>query len=245
MSKKTGGKVVIQTTDLKKTYQMGDNEINALRGVSIYVNDGEMVSIMGPSGSGKSTMMAILGALDRPTSGSYMLNGQEVGQMSESQQAEVRNKYIGFVFQKFNLLARNTILDNVALPLIYAGWGTSKRRERAKEVLEMVGLGDRIDHKPNELSGGQQQRVAVARALVTRPALILADEPTGNLDTKTSEEILGLFRELHQKQGITIVIVTHDPEVMKQTERVIYLRDGQVIELPDHLKQLQKGSAAL
>ncbi|MEL6408163.1 MAG: ABC transporter ATP-binding protein [Chloroflexota bacterium] len=231
-------KPVIQTHDIRKTYTMGDNEVHALKGVSIRVNEGEMVSIMGPSGSGKSTLMAILGALDKPTSGDYRLDGEEVSALSEDKLSDIRNRRIGFVFQKFNLLANMTILDNVGLPLIYAGIDTRERHERSREALEIVGLGDRIDHKPTELSGGQQQRVAIARALVTNPAMILADEPTGNLDTETGDEILTLFKNLHQNEGITLVIVTHDPEVMIQTERCIYLRDGLLHEMPDTLTML-------
>lgn len=238
-------KVVIETEDLKKSYIMGENTVHALKGVSIRVNEGEMVSIMGPSGSGKSTLMAILGALDRPSSGSYKIDGEEVSTLSQSALADIRNQRIGFVFQKFNLLARSSVLDNVSLPLIYAGVGSKERHERAKEVLELVGLGNRMKHKPNELSGGQQQRVAIARALVTEPSLILADEPTGNLDTTTGEEILALFKKLHQEQGITLVIVTHDPEVMLKTERVIYLRDGLVIELPHNLRAMYEERVAL
>jgi putative ABC transport system ATP-binding protein len=182
--------------------------------------------------------MAILGALDRPSSGSYKIDGEEVSTLSQSALADIRNQRIGFVFQKFNLLARSSVLDNVALPLIYAGVAAKERNERAKDVLELVGLGNRMKHRPNELSGGQQQRVAIARALVTKPSLILADEPTGNLDTSTGEEILALFKQLHQEQGITLVIVTHDPEVMLRTERVIYLRDGLVHELPHNLRNM-------
>lgn len=238
-------KVVIETKDLTKRYIMGDNEVHALKGVSIQVHENEMVSIMGPSGSGKSTLMAILGALDRPTSGSYKIDDEEVSTLSQSALADIRNKRIGFVFQKFNLLARSSVLDNVSLPLIYAGVPAKERHERAKEVLELVGLGNRIKHKPNELSGGQQQRVAIARALVTKPSLILADEPTGNLDTTTGEEILALFKKLHQEQGITLIIVTHDPEVMLRTERAIYLRDGLVNELPHNLRAMYEERAAI
>jgi putative ABC transport system ATP-binding protein len=241
----TDTKVVIETQDLMKSYIMGENTVHALKGVSIHVNEGEMVSIMGPSGSGKSTLMAILGALDRPTSGSYKIDGEEVSKLSQSALADIRNQRIGFVFQKFNLLARSSVLDNVCLPLIYAGVSGKERQDRAKEVLELVGLGNRIKHRPNELSGGQQQRVAIARALVTRPSLILADEPTGNLDTTTGEEILALFQKLHQEQGITLVIVTHDPEVMLKTERVIYLRDGLVNELPHNLRAMYEERVAL
>ncbi len=231
-------KTVIKTNDLRKTYQMGATEVHALRGVSITVEEGEMVSIMGPSGSGKSTLMAILGALDKPSAGEYYLDDEEVSQLPETRLSDIRNQRIGFVFQKFNLLASMSILDNVALPLIYAGVDTKERRERAKVSLEKVGLGDRIKHKPTELSGGQQQRVAVARALVSNPSMILADEPTGNLDTETGEEIMGLFKDLHRNEGITLVIVTHDPEVMIQTERCIYLRDGLLHDMPDSLVRL-------
>jgi putative ABC transport system ATP-binding protein len=237
--------IVIETQDLKKHYVMGENTVHALKGVSIQVLEGEMVSIMGPSGSGKSTLMAILGALDRPSSGSYKIDGEEVSTLSQSALADIRNQRIGFVFQKFNLLARSSVLDNVSLPLIYAGVSGKERQERAKEVLELVGLGNRMRHKPNELSGGQQQRVAIARALVTNPSLVLADEPTGNLDTTTGEEILALFKKLHQEQGITLVIVTHDPEVMLKTERVIYLRDGLVNELPHNLRAMYEERVAL
>jgi putative ABC transport system ATP-binding protein len=202
--------------------------VQALRGVSIQIYKGEMVAIVGPSGSGKSTLMAILGALDKPTSGSYKLDGVEIAKMSEESLAAIRNHRIGFVFQKFNLLARSSALINVGLPLVYAGVNRRERDARAKAALEMVGLGDRLDHQPNELSGGQQQRVAIARALINNPSLILADEPTGNLDSKTGEDIIRLFHQLHTEQGITLVIVTHSPEIAAQTERVIAMRDGVV-----------------
>lgn len=231
-------KTVIETHDLRKTYIMGTTEVHALKGVSVTVRDGEMVSIMGPSGSGKSTLMAILGALDKPTSGEYLLDGEEVSQLSEGRLSDIRNQRIGFVFQKFNLLPSMSILDNVALPLIYAGVDTLERRNRAQESLEKVGLGERINHKPTELSGGQQQRVAIARALVSNPSMILADEPTGNLDTETGDGILGLFKSLHRNDGITLIIVTHDPEVMIQTERCIYLRDGLLTDMPESLTRL-------
>jgi putative ABC transport system ATP-binding protein len=224
------GRAVIETHDLKKVYHMGSTEVQALRGVSIQIFEGEMVAIVGPSGSGKSTLMAILGALDVPSSGSYRLDGHEIGQMSDDELADVRNLRIGFVFQKFNLLGRSTALTNVSLPLVYAGQGRKARDTKAKEVLELVGLGDRTTHKPTELSGGQQQRVAIARALVNEPSIILADEPTGNLDTKTSEEILALFHKLHQEQGLTLVIVTHSPEIAAQAQRVITIRDGLIVE---------------
>ncbi len=220
---------VIETNDLRKVYTMGETEVQALRGVSITINKGELVAIVGPSGSGKSTLMAILGALDKPSSGSYRLDGVEIGQMSEDSLSDIRNYRIGFVFQKFNLLARSSALTNVALPLVYAGVNAKEREARAKKVLELVDLGERMHHKPNELSGGQQQRVAIARALINNPAIILADEPTGNLDSKTGEEIMKLFRQLHQEQGITLIIVTHSPEVAEQVERVITMRDGTVV----------------
>jgi putative ABC transport system ATP-binding protein len=224
------GRVVIETQDLKKVYHMGLTEVQALRGLSIQIFEGEMVAIVGPSGSGKSTLMAILGALDVPSSGNYRLDGHEIGQMSDDELADVRNLRIGFVFQKFNLLGRSTALTNVSLPLVYAGQSRKAREAKAKEVLELVGLGDRATHKPTELSGGQQQRVAIARALVNEPSIILADEPTGNLDSKTSDEIIALFHKLHQEQGLTLIIVTHSPEIAAQAQRVITLRDGLIVE---------------
>jgi putative ABC transport system ATP-binding protein len=220
---------VIATENLTKTYKMGDTEINALRGVSIQINRGEMVAIIGPSGSGKSTLMSILGGLDKPTSGSYRLDGYEIARMSQDRLSDIRNYRIGFVFQKFNLLARSSALANVALPLIYAGTPAKERTARARAALELVGLGERMHHKPNELSGGQQQRVAIARALVNNPSLVLADEPTGNLDTKTGEEIMTLFQTLHREQGITLILVTHSPEIAAQARRVIAMRDGEVV----------------
>jgi putative ABC transport system ATP-binding protein len=221
---------VIETDDLRKVYTMGETEVQALGGVSIQIHKGEWVSIVGPSGSGKSTLMAILGALDKPSSGSYRLDGVEIGQMSEDSLSDIRNYRIGFVFQKFNLLARSSALTNVALPLVYAGVPAHERQERAKRALELVELGDRLHHKPNELSGGQQQRVAIARALVNNPSLILADEPTGNLDTRTGEEIVRLFDQLHREQGITLVMVTHSPELAERGERTIMMRDGVVVD---------------
>ncbi len=217
---------VIEIKDLIKTYRMGDVEVNALRGVSFTISRGEMVAIMGPSGSGKSTLMNIIGCLDTPTAGSYLLDGVEVSKLNDDQLAEIRNKKIGFVFQSFNLLSRTEALDNVELPLIYAGQGN--RRQRALAALQKVGLGERVHHRPNELSGGQQQRVAIARALVTDPAIILADEPTGNLDSQASEEIMKIFEHLNKDQGLTVVLVTHDPEIGEHAQRIIHIRDGQV-----------------
>ncbi|HEY5917089.1 MAG TPA: ABC transporter ATP-binding protein [Chryseolinea sp.] len=216
---------IIETHHVAKIYKMGNNIVNALQDISISIDKGEYVAFMGPSGSGKSTLMNIVGCLDSPTSGSYKLNNHLVSDMTENELAEVRNKEIGFVFQTFNLLPRATALDNVALPLIYAGYGKSDRDEIAMQALENVRLADRHHHKPNELSGGQRQRVAIARALVNKPSIILADEPTGNLDTKTSYEIMGLFQELHD-QGNTIIMVTHEDDIAHYAHRIIRLRDG-------------------
>ena len=224
---------VIEARDLKKTYIMGEIEVNALRGVSFNVNRGEVVSIMGPSGSGKSTMMNTLGCLDRPSSGDYILDGESVAQMDDDQLASVRNRKIGFVFQSFNLLSRLTALGNVELPLRYAGL-TEGRRQRAQQALEAVGLKDRMGHRPYELSGGQQQRVAVARALVNNPAIIMADEPTGNLDSKVGKEIMTLLLNLNKDLGTTLVIVTHDPRIAEQTQRVIHLRDGELDRIEEN-----------
>lgn len=218
---------VIKTTDISKTYQMGSEIIRALKSVSIEIKQGEYVSFMGPSGSGKSTLMNMIGCLDTPSGGQYILNGNDVSDMTENELAEIRNKEIGFVFQTFNLLPRASSLENVALPLIYAGYSKSEREEKALEALAGVGLGDRAHHKPNELSGGQRQRVAIARALVNDPSIILADEPTGNLDTKTSYDIMDLFAQLHDK-GNTIIMVTHEDDIAEYSHRIVRLRDGLV-----------------
>src|SRR5262245_6569959 len=222
-----GRKAIIDIRDIAKVYHMGDIEVHALRGVTLTVYQGEFVSIMGPSGSGKSTMMHILGALDQPTSGEYHLDGVNVARLKDTDLASVRNKKIGFVFQSFNLLKRTTAQRQVELPLIYAG--ASDRRKRARAALEAVGLGDRLNHLPSELSGGQQQRVAIARAIVNDPAIILADEPTGNLDSRSGTEVLKIFQELNREKGITTVFVTHDAFVARHTDRVIMLRDGQIV----------------
>jgi len=218
---------VIRTTGIAKNYIMGEEEIHALQSISINIRKGEYVAFMGPSGSGKSTMMNIIGCLDTPSSGTYILNNNNVSDLTENQLAEIRNKEIGFVFQTFNLLPRSSSLENVALPLVYAGIGKSERLERARITLENVGLGTRVDHKPNELSGGQRQRVAIARALVNNPSIILADEPTGNLDSKTSYEIMSLFQDLHD-HGHTIIMVTHEDDIAHYSHRIIRLRDGLV-----------------
>jgi putative ABC transport system ATP-binding protein len=217
--------VIIETKNIAKRYVMGSEVIDALKDVTITIKKGEYVAFMGPSGSGKSTLMNIIGCLDSPTSGSYVLNNKDVSGMSENELAEVRNKEIGFVFQTFNLLPRQSSLENVALPLIYAGYGKAARTEKAQAVLASVGLGERSLHKPNELSGGQRQRVAVARALVNDPSILLADEPTGNLDTKTSYEIMQLFHEIYEK-GNTIIMVTHEEDIANYAHRIIRLRDG-------------------
>ncbi|PIO49116.1 MAG: macrolide ABC transporter ATP-binding protein [[Chlorobium] sp. 445] len=219
------GKLVIQIEDVTKEYRMGEEIVRALRGVSLSIYRNEYVAIMGPSGSGKSTMMNLLGCLDTPTSGRYEFNGKDVATMEDDELAEIRNKEIGFVFQTFNLLPRSTALQNVELPLIYAGVPAQERRERAMAALESVGLGDRMYHKPNELSGGQRQRVAIARALVNNPSIILADEPTGNLDTKTSADIMNVFEELYEK-GNTIIVVTHEEDIARHARRIVRLRDG-------------------
>jgi putative ABC transport system ATP-binding protein len=218
---------LIETRDLWKTYVMGEEEIHALRGVSIAIERGEYVAIMGPSGSGKSTLMNLIGCLDTPSKGSYLLNEKEVAAMNDDELARIRNEEIGFVFQTFNLLPRATALHNVELPLVYAGVSSKVRQERAKQALEKVELTSRASHRPNELSGGQRQRVAIARALVNNPSILLADEPTGNLDSKTGTEIMGVFARLHET-GNTIIVVTHEPDIAAYAHRVISIRDGQV-----------------
>ena len=223
----SGGTPLIETHGLTRDYELGAETVHALAGVDLRIHRNEYVAIMGPSGSGKSTLMNLIGCLDTPTAGEYVLNGQRVAGMDEDELARIRNREIGFVFQTFNLLPRSTALDNVALPLVYGGVGKKERRERAEEALRHVGLGDRMDHRPNQLSGGQRQRVAIARALVTRPSIILADEPTGNLDSFTSEEIMGLFARLHD-EGQTIIMVTHEPDIAVHAERVVTLRDGRI-----------------
>ncbi|HQW36257.1 MAG TPA: ABC transporter ATP-binding protein [Thermoflexales bacterium] len=219
---------VIDAQDITKVYRMGEIEVYALHGASLQIFPGELASIMGPSGSGKSTLMNILGCLDQPSSGLYKLDGVDVSQLNENQLAEVRNKKIGFVFQSFNLLRRTTALENVEQPMIYAGVNARDRRERARAALAAVGLGDRTGHHANELSGGQQQRVAIARALVTEPSMILADEPTGNLDSKSGAEIMCLFQQLNQDKGITVIFVTHDPRIAQHTRRVVRIADGKI-----------------
>jgi putative ABC transport system ATP-binding protein len=218
---------IIKITDISRKYVVGTETIHALRSVSLQISKNEYVALMGSSGSGKSTLMNVLGCLDTPSSGSYFLNGVNVAVLTDNELAEIRNKQIGFVFQTFNLLPRSTALDNVALPLIYAGVGREEREERARKALTDVGLGDRVTHRPNELSGGQRQRVAIARALVTKPSIILADEPTGNLDSKTSIEIMALFADIHDK-GNTVILVTHEEDIARHAHRIVRLKDGNV-----------------
>ncbi len=226
--KLNGSTPLIQIDDVTKVYQMGDVEVRALRGVTLHVAQGEFVAIMGASGSGKSTLMNIIGCLDRPTKGRYLLEGHEVSHLSRDELARIRNRTVGFVFQSFNLLARTTALENVELPLVYAGLSRRERHKRAAEALERVGLGDRIHHHPNQLSGGQQQRVAIARALVSKPKLILGDEPTGNLDSKTSIEVMSLLQDLG-RSGITVLLVTHEADIARYASRVITVKDGLVL----------------
>lgn len=233
---------MIQTEDLMKVYQMGDSEVRALDGASFTINKGEMVAIMGPSGSGKSTLMSIIGCLDVPSSGKYILDGVAVENLDEKKLAEIRGKKIGFVFQQFNLLARTSALENVMLPLTYAGVSGKERNDRALKALERVRLSDRKDHTPNELSGGQQQRVAIARALVNGPAILLADEPTGALDSKTSIEIMDLFQNLHQEHEQTVILVTHDAYVARHTDRIIKLSDGRIISDEINYQRIQAGA---
>lgn len=226
--------LIIDIKEIKRDFKMGSETVKVLKGVNLQIEKGDYVALMGPSGSGKSTLMNILGCLDTPTSGYYSLNNQDVSRLDDDQLAEIRNKDIGFVFQTFNLMPRTTALDNVALPMIYAGRSKDERNQRASDVLHMVGLGDRMDHHPNQLSGGQRQRVAVARALVNNPSIILADEPTGNLDTKTSIEIMALFDEIHSK-GNTVILVTHEEDIAAHAHRIIRLRDG-IIESDERIK---------
>lgn len=221
---------VVEAKDLTKVYQMGEVQVHALRGLSLKVKPGEVISIMGPSGSGKSTLMNMLGCLDIPTSGEYLLDGENISDMNDNQLAGIRNRKVGFVFQSFNLLPRSTALTNVELPLRYSARNGKDRRKTALAALEAVGLADRVNHRPNELSGGEQQRVALARAIVNNPSIIMADEPTGNLDTTSGDEIMTLLLNLNKERGATLIIVTHDPEIAEQTERVVQILDGVVVE---------------
>ena len=222
---------LIELRDIKKIYDLGEVEVRALRGATVSIEKGEYVALIGPSGSGKSTLMNTLGCLDRPTSGSYLLAGTEVATMTRDQRAQIRNQQIGFVFQSFNLLSRTSALENVELPLLYSpGISARKRRQRAIELLERVGLGDRVGHHSSQLSGGEQQRVAIARALINQPSILLADEPTGNLDTRTSREVIQLFRELNEENEITVILVTHEQSVARKADRILVLRDGEIIK---------------
>jgi putative ABC transport system ATP-binding protein len=247
---------VIAVKNLVKTYQVGEVEVKALRGVNLEVQRGEFLAVTGPSGSGKSTFMHIVGCLDRPTSGQYFLDGQDVSRMSKDALAAVRNRKIGFVFQGFNLLSRTSALDNVELPLLYGGSGmkTAERHQRAKDMLAAVGLGERFDHHPNQLSGGQQQRVAIARALINNPSILLADEPTGNLDSRTSIEVMGLFQRLNKERGITVLLITHEVDIAEYGTRIVTFRDGQVVadrpvsrrrEASEELSNLQQPAEAV
>lgn len=242
MTTPTDGRPIIEIRDLTKIYEMGEHRVYALNGVSLDIYGGELLSIMGPSGSGKSTMMNLLGALDQPTSGAYLLEGTDVSRLGDDQLAEIRNRKIGFVFQNFNLLSRTPALQQVELPLIYAG--TKQRHERARQALELVGLGDRLHHRPSELSGGQQQRVAIARALVNEPAIILADEPTGNLDSRSGIEVMQVFQRLNTEQGITVIFVTHDPWIARHTRRIVTLADGKVVRDEPVHEPLVAGASA-
>ena len=224
--------MMIEMRNITKAYEMGTQVVHALRGVDLSIEEGEFVAIMGPSGSGKSTLMNMLGCLDAPTGGTYKLDGIDVSHMTDNEQARIRNARIGFVFQQFNLLPRTTALKQVALPLMYGGLSRSERNRRAEEALVAVGLGDRMDHRPDELSGGQQQRVAIARALVTDPSIILADEPTGALDTQTGEEILGIFERMNQDRSMTVIMITHDPEIAQHARRTVWIRDGLIVDHP-------------
>jgi len=232
---------VIELKDVTKTYQMGDVQVHALQGVSLKVCPGEMLAIMGPSGSGKSTLMNILGCLDQPTSGAYILAGEDVARLNDNRLAEIRGRRIGFVFQSFNLLPRTKAIENVELPLIYSG--ARDRRQLAKAALDAVGLADRVHHRPSELSGGQQQRVAIARSLVNNPAIILADEPTGNLDSKAGAEVMSIFQRLNEEKGITIILVTHEPDIAEHTRRIVHLYDGKIVKDEQVLEQRHAGNS--
>ncbi|MCL5784680.1 MAG: ABC transporter ATP-binding protein [Patescibacteria group bacterium] len=232
---------MIKASDLKKIYQSESVETTALSSVSFEIKKGEFVAIMGPSGSGKSTLMHILGALDTPTSGSYILDGEEVSKLSDDQLADIRNRKIGFIFQAFNLLPRTTALKNVCLPMVYAGVPKEERLEKAKKYLEMVGLGDRIEHTSNQLSGGQQQRVAIARGLVMNPAILLADEPTGNIASSQAAEIMSIFQEINEKEGHTIVMITHEPDIAEHAKRIIHVKDGKIVKDSDGHRQRKAG----